>query len=90
VEDLTVLDSRIFPTNTPVLNERITDHLNILREGLEEAYIVVITNNQTAKVKQKKYYDNKKKLRTFQSGDWVYVKEMSLTKKQSSKFRLRW
>jgi hypothetical protein len=61
------------PTNTPVINERITDHLNTLRERLEEAYRVVIANNQTARVKQKEYYDKNKKLRTFQSGDWVYV-----------------
>jgi hypothetical protein len=88
VEDLTVLDSRIFPTNTSVMNERITTHLKTLRGGLEEAYRVVITNNQTARVKQKEYYDKDKKLRTFQSGDRVYVKEMSVTKKQSSKFRL--
>jgi hypothetical protein len=80
VEDLTVLDSRKFPANTLVMNERITTHLNTLRERLEEAYRVVIANNQTATVEQKEYYDNNKKLRTFQNGDWVYVKEMSLTK----------
>jgi hypothetical protein len=67
------------------MNERITTHLNTLRERLEEAYRVVITNNQTARVKQKEYYDKDKKLRTFQSGDWVYVKEMSVTKKAEFK-----
>jgi hypothetical protein len=51
VEDLSVLYSRMSPTITSVMNERITTHLNTLWERLDEAYRVVIANNQTARVK---------------------------------------
>jgi transposase InsO family protein len=90
VEDLTPLGPEVAPINDPTMDKRIAEHLNTLRERLLEAYRVVIANNQTARERQKEYYDKDKKLRTFESGDWVYVKEMSLTRKQSSKFRVRW
>jgi hypothetical protein len=44
MEDVTVPGSKISPPRA----ERVTDHLNVLKERLEEACRVVIANNQTA------------------------------------------
>jgi hypothetical protein len=90
VEDLTVLGPEVAPINNPTMDKRIAEHLDTLRERLVEAHRVVIANNQTARERQKEYYDKDTRLRTFESGDWVYVKEISSTRKQSSKFRVRW
>jgi hypothetical protein len=45
VDDLTVLASRARPDDSPVTDDHISGHLNILRDRLQEAYRAVIENN---------------------------------------------
>jgi hypothetical protein len=76
--------------DSPITENQISEHLNTLSDRLQEAYKVVIENNRLSRTKQKEYYDQGTKLRQFQVGDMVYIKEMAVGKNQSSKFRLRW
>jgi hypothetical protein len=76
--------------DSPITESQIVEHLNTLSDRLQEAYKVVIENNRLSRTKQKGYYDQGTKLRQFQVGDMVYIKEMAVGRHQSSKFRLRW
>jgi hypothetical protein len=90
VDDLTVLSSRAHTKDSPITESQISEHLNILSDQLQETYKVVIKNNRLSRTKQKEYYDQGTKLRQFQGGDMIYIKEMAIGKNQSSKFRLPW
>jgi hypothetical protein len=54
-DDLTVLASRARPDDSPVTDDHMSGHLNILRDRLQEAYRAAIENNQIGRNKQKEY-----------------------------------
>jgi hypothetical protein len=68
----------------------VQDHIDTLADRLKEAYRIVRENNRTGREKQKEYYDKGTKLRVFQPGDMVYLREMVRRKRECPKFRIRW
>jgi hypothetical protein len=67
----------------------IQDHIHTLADRLEEVYRVVRENN-VGRERQKKWYDKGTRLVVFQSGEKVYLRQMSRVKRGCPKFRLRW
>jgi hypothetical protein len=70
--------------------DQVRNHVQSLADRLKEAYEVVGKLNKVGKEKQKMYYDKNTKLRTFEKGDYVYLKEMAIGAGKSKKFRERW
>jgi hypothetical protein len=80
-----------FLNKEPIDNRNpIQDHIDTLADRLEEAYRVTRENNKLGREKQKEQYDKGTKLRTFQPGDMVYLRQMIKRKRDCQKFRLRW
>jgi hypothetical protein len=54
VDDLVVLTPRALTEDSPAIESQILEHLNALRDRLQEAYRVVEENNQSGREKQKR------------------------------------